>query len=361
MMQDARDGKPRSIGCWALGLLAGLWLACGIALAHTAGMTGYAKISIAGQTVRFAITFPTDALATDGSVRDLSDVADAVAQHVRITSDGTDCASVPPEVRLPAPERASFDVVVHYACAVPVRNLEIRDGLDAVLGADYHTIADIEWPGGARRVVFEQDQRSASVSLADDAGEETQAAAGTLASYFALGVEHILLGLDHVLFVIALILPGGRLLSLAAMITAFTVAHSITLALSVLDIMTVPAWIVEPVIALSIAYVAFENLAMRSAVSRRWAVSFIFGLVHGFGFAGALAEVGLPASALVAALVGFNLGVEAGQLLIIAVLLALLVWLQKFAWKPRVAKASSIAIMAVGLALLTERVLTVSI
>lgn len=360
-MQEVRSGKPRSIGCWTPGWLAGLWLACGIALAHTAGMTGYAKLSISGQTVRFAITLPTDVLASGGAGRDLNDIADAVRRHIRITTDGTDCASVPAEVRPPAPERASFDVVVHYACVAPVRNLEIRDDLDAVLGADYHTIADIEWPGGARRVVFEQNQRSASLSLADDEAREKTVPAGTLASYFALGVEHILLGLDHVLFVIALILPGGRLLSLAAMITAFTVAHSITLALSVLDIMAVPAWIVEPVIALSIAYVAFENLAMRSAVSRRWAVSFIFGLVHGFGFAGALAEVGLPASALVAALIGFNLGVEAGQLLIVVVLLALLVWLQNSTWKPRVAKASSIAILAVGLVLLTERVLTVSI
>jgi hypothetical protein len=86
-------------------------------------------------------------------------------------------------------------------------------------------------------------------------------------------------------------------------------------------------------------------------------VSFLFGLVHGFGFAGALAEVGLPTSGLVAALVGFNLGVEAGQMLIVAVLLPLLIWLQRFPWEPRLAKVSSTVIMAVGLALLSERAL----
>ena len=110
-------------------------------------------------------------------------------------------------------------------------------------------------------------------------------------------------------------------------------------------------------IALSIAYVAFENLTMKSVVSRRWAVSFLFGLVHGFGFAGALAEVGLPASGLAAALVGFNLGVEAGQALIIGVLLPLIIWLQRFPWEPLLTKVSSIAIMAVGLVLLAERAL----
>ena len=149
----------------------------------------------------------------------------------------------------------------------------------------------------------------------------------------------------------------GRLLSLIAIVTAFTVAHSITLALSVLGLVTLPSQIVEPVIALSIAYVAFENLTTKSMVSRRWAVSFLFGLVHGFGFAGALAEVGLPASGLAAALVGFNIGVEAGQALIVSLLLPLLIWLQRFPWEPRLIKISSTAIMAVGLALLTERAL----
>jgi hydrogenase/urease accessory protein HupE len=176
-------------------------------------------------------------------------------------------------------------------------------------------------------------------------------------SYFGIGVEHILTGFDHVLFIIALILPGGSLWSLAAMVTAFTVAHSITLALSVLGIATLPSQIVEPVIALSIAYVAFENLALKRAPSRRWAVSFLFGLVHGFGFAGALAEVGLPAGGLAAALIGFNLGVEAGQLLIVAILLPILIWLQRFPWEKRLAQVSSGAIMAVGLLLLAERAL----
>jgi hypothetical protein len=160
-----------------------------------------------------------------------------------------------------------------------------------------------------------------------------------------------------VLFVVALLLRGGRLLSLVAIVTAFTVAHSITLLLSVLGFITLPARIVEPVIALSIAYVAFENLTTKSVVSRRWLVSFVFGLVHGFGFAGALAEVGLPASGLAAALVGFNLGVEAGQALIVGVMLPLITWLQRFPWEPRIMKFSSIAIMLIGIVLLAERAL----
>jgi HupE / UreJ protein len=340
---------------WLLGLLAALCLVLGPAVAHKGGTTGYATVSVAGQTVRYAVTLPADGVLLDSAVaKDLRDLAAAFARHVMIAADGTACAGVPAQVRPSSPQRASIEVVVLYACAAPIRNLSIRDGSDAVLGPDHHTIADIEWPGGTQQVVFESEHREAHIAITSNAQPQS-GAASTFTSYFGIGVEHILLGFDHVLFIVALILPGGSLISIAAMVTAFTVAHSLTLALSVLNILTLPPQIVEPVIALSIAYVALENLTGKNALSRRWAVSFLFGLVHGFGFAGALAEVGLPPSGLLSALVGFNLGVEAGQLLIVAVLLPLLIWLQRFPWEPRLAKVSSSAIMAAGLALLAER------
>ena len=341
---------------WATGLLAAVSVVFGPAIAHKGGTTGHATVSVAGQTVRYALTLPGDGLISGEATRDLRDFAAAVTRHVAVEADGAACAGVPAEIRPPSPGRASIEVVVLYACAAPIRTLSIRDGIDAVLGIDHHTIADIQWSGGAKQVVFEKEHRLVSIAITGNAPPEHRAAS-TFVSYLGLGVEHILLGFDHVLFVIALILRGGRLLSLIAIVTAFTVAHSITLALSVLGLVTLPSQIVEPVIALSIAYVAFENLTTKSMVSRRWAVSFLFGLVHGFGFAGALAEVGLPASGLAAALVGFNIGVEAGQALIVSLLLPLLIWLQRFPWEPRLIKISSTAIMAVGLALLTERAL----
>jgi HupE / UreJ protein len=341
-----RRGWPFLVALCLLGTAAG---------AHKAGTTGYASIAVAGQTVRFAMTLPTEGVLSETSQPTLRELAAAIARHVVVGADGAACAGVPGEVRPPSPGRANVEIVVLYACAAPIGQLAIRDDTAAVLGADHHTIADIAWPGGATQVVFERDQREANIAVA--AKRPAGGTASTLASYFGIGAEHILLGFDHVLFIVALILPGGSLLSLVGMVTAFTVAHSITLALSVLGIVSLPSQIVEPVIALSIAYVAFENLALQSAPSRRWAVSFLFGLVHGFGFAGALSEVGLPTSGLIAALVGFNLGVEAGQMLIVAVLLPLLLWLQRFTWEPRLAQLSSMAIMVVGLALLAERAL----
>ena len=151
------------------------------------------------------------------------------------------------------------------------------------------------------------------------------------AGYFVMGVEHILLGIDHLLFVLGLVLIIQSVGLLVRTITAFTVAHSITLALATLGVVHVPQAPVEAVIALSILFLASELERQRrgevgSTASRPWLVAFSFGLLHGFGFAGALAEVGLPDADIPLALLMFNLGIEAGQLLFVAGVLALL-WL----------------------------------
>jgi hydrogenase/urease accessory protein HupE len=172
-----------------------------------------------------------------------------------------------------------------------------------------------------------------------------------------MGVEHILTGFDHIMFLLALMLRGGRLRSLLGIVTAFTVAHSITLSLAVLHVATLPSRVVEPLIALSIAYVALENMLFRRLPSRRWAVSFGFGLVHGFGFAGALIELGLPRRSLVEALVFFNVGVEAGQAMIIALLLPGLIWVYRLAWERRVVSAFSAVLFLAALALFVDRAL----
>ena len=148
------------------------------------------------------------------------------------------------------------------------------------------------------------------------------------ATYLKLGVEHILLGIDHLLFVLALILIAPNTRQLIKAITAFTVAHSITLAAATLGFVHVPPTPVEAAIALSIAFVAAEIVRAREgkagiAARAPWIVAFAFGLLHGFGFAGALSEIGLPAGHIPVALLFFNVGVEIGQLLFVAVVLGL--------------------------------------
>jgi hydrogenase/urease accessory protein HupE len=150
--------------------------------------------------------------------------------------------------------------------------------------------------------------------------------------YFVLGVEHILLGIDHLLFVLALLIITKGLWALVKTVTAFTIAHSITLALATLGIVNLPSAPIEAIIALSIVFVAAEIVHARQgrpgiAARAPWIVAFVFGLLHGFGFAGALSEVGLPPDHVPLALLFFNLGVEAGQLVFVAAMLVLVaVW-----------------------------------
>jgi len=166
-------------------------------------------------------------------------------------------------------------------------------------------------------------------------------------AYTVLGVEHILSGYDHLMFVFALLFLVGFNRRLVWTITAFTAAHSVTLALAALGLLTLRSPPVEATIALSIVLVAGEALHGRATLSRRWPalVAFLFGLVHGLGFAGALKEIGLPQNYLSVALVTFNAGVELGQLLVVGV--AFLVY-RAAAGLPKLAVARTPALYAIG-------------
>ena len=172
-----------------------------------------------------------------------------------------------------------------------------------------------------------------------------------VAAYLTLGVEHLAFGIDHVLFVIGLVLFIPSRWALLKTITAFTLAHSITLALSVLELVRLPQGPVEAVIALSILFLARE-LTMpeerRSALTRGrpWIMALLFGLLHGFGFAGALADIGLPRDQLALSLFLFNIGIEIGQILIIAILLLLLWAARRIAGN--VARAERVFVYGMG-------------
>jgi len=169
--------------------------------------------------------------------------------------------------------------------------------------------------------------------------------------YLLLGYTHILpKGLDHILFVLGIFLLSPRLKTMLLQVTAFTVAHSITLGLSIYGLVSLPSRIVEPLIALSIAYVAIENLVTRELQPWRLALVFTFGLLHGLGFAGVLRELGLPRDEFLTGLLTFNLGVEGGQLTVIAVAM-LLVWpfVQRGWYRHRVVIPASLVIAAIGI------------
>ena len=334
--------------------------ATGPAAAHTGGSTGYASIAIDGAGARYTLTLwpatlPPEVAETirlaraPGARRD--QLLGWVRDKVTLTAQGRRCEPGSGSVSEAAASAESVTVVVDYACGAEIRDLGIRDDLTAVLGADYHTLARVDAPGQTTQFAFSADARETRVELHGAGGSR-----GFL-SFVLLGIEHILTGWDHLLFLLGLLLCGGGWFSLAKIITAFTLAHSVTLALAVLDIVTLPDRLVEAVIALSIAFVAAENIFMRPVVSRRWMVSFAFGLVHGFGFSSALRELGLPARGLLLSLFGFNLGVEIGQGLVVAVALPALFLLRRTRWELSVVKGSSLAILVAGLVLFVERAL----
>jgi hypothetical protein len=205
-----------------------------------------------------------------------------------------------------------------------------------------------------------------SLRLTADAPVQTFSGGGTfLMAYFGLGVEHLVLGLDHILFVLGLVLLVQGWRSLIWVITAFTLAHSLTLGLSMLGRISAPSAVVEAIIALSILFVAIELLQppeKRSALAARYpqAMAFGFGLLHGFGFAGVLGEIGLPRDVELAALALFNIGLEVGQLLVVAAMVLFMRFVKPALlahekWAPALQQVPIIAIGGISVYWLLDR------
>lgn len=281
----------------------------------------------------------------------------AVVQRIIVTADGVRCNGTVLDA-LPV-EGDGVLLRARYSCATRPSVVDVDIGLFGDLSHGHRHLASIRGGGGTTdAVAFASSPRfSLAVGGGNDPAVQTAAKGSSSAgSMFLLGIEHILTGYDHLVFLLGLVLVGGRVRSLIGVVTAFTVAHSITLALAALGIWAPSPRIVEPAIALSIAYVGIENFFVKNA-EKRWRITFPFGLIHGFGFAGALAEIDLPRAKVPLALLMFNLGVEAGQLAAIAVVLPLvLLGLRREGFRKWVTVPLSVAIIAAGLIWFVARV-----
>jgi len=173
--------------------------------------------------------------------------------------------------------------------------------------------------------------------------------------FLRLGIEHIFLGYDHICFLLALIVVS-RLGELVKIITSFTIAHSITLILAALKVVTLPQRFIECGVAATIVYVAVENL-WRKNITHRWMLTFVFGLIHGFSFANVLAGLGLPREATIRCLLSFNVGVEIGQLIIVLTALPLVLLVSKQSYGAKVKMAVSVIVAIFGLGWFIERAL----
>jgi hydrogenase/urease accessory protein HupE len=185
-----------------------------------------------------------------------------------------------------------------------------------------------------------------------------QGAFAVIAKFLPAGIHHILIGPDHLLFLVGLLLLGGTIRQLALVVTSFTVAHSITLSLAALNIVSPPARVIEPAIALSIVYVGADNLLVREGRDVRAWIAFAFGFIHGFGFANVLREMDLPARALGWSLFAFNVGVEIGQLIVVVIVASALAWLRSrsAAAGRQLAFAGSVVVIAAGAFWFIQRV-----
>ena len=186
----------------------------------------------------------------------------------------------------------------------------------------------------------------------------TQGALEVMKTFIPSGIHHIMIGPDHILFLVGLLLLGGTWVALVRIVTAFTVGHSVTLSLAALNVMSPPASVIEPAIALSIVFVGADNLVRGDGRDLRAWVALVFGLVHGFGFANVLREFGLPAEALGWSLFSFNVGVEIGQLAIVLLVASMLASVRRYSDRLRyvVAFAGSIVVIAAGIYWFVERV-----
>lgn len=245
---------------------------------------------------------------------------------------------------------ARVSVEIEFTCDASHGRLEIAEDWSELLGEHYRTLGNLRTANGERQVSFEEPSRKVTIDV------DRPVATGWF-DFVKLGIEHIITGYDHLLFLVVLLATARGFWSVIRIITAFTLAHSVTLSIATLDILTVPERIIEPLIAASIVWVALENLLVTEPDRHRWIWSFVFGLVHGFGFATALGELGLKGSGIVRALVGFNVGVEIGQLIFVAMFLPALTVLKRGRGATLTPRIASVAVAIVGSYWLGERII----
>jgi len=308
-------------------------------------VTGHWDIAL--RDLDFALTLDADGdgAITWGEVRQRhADIAAYAAARLQVTADGSPCTLQVGAQLVDEHTDGAYSVLpLRAQCALPLHQapeaLTLRYTLFADLDPQHRGLLNLSALGQTRTAILGPQAALQTFKLAE------ASALQQFVDYLHEGVWHIWIGFDHILFLVSLLLPAvgvwaavthtGQLprwqpvsrfsaafWDVLRIVTAFTVAHSITLSLAVLGLVTLPSRLVESAIAASVVAAALNNI-WPLVRGRRWMVAFLFGLVHGFGFASVLADLGLPQGALAVALVGFNVGVELGQLAIVAAFLPL--------------------------------------
>lgn len=332
--------------------------------AHWADLA-VAEIVIGKTQTQITLTIPTGliALADDNHDSQLSEVEfhthqaelkDFLGDNLRLT-DGkgnrgaltikpSETAILPLTIQGNASSHSTL--LLTYTWSLPTPGLTINYDLFLPGVSTARCLATILQAGESQTFVFTPENRRFSL-IHDSVWQQTW-------SFMLLGIEHILTGYDHIVFLLSLLIMGNGLSYLFKVVTAFTLSHSVALALAVLNIVTLPVRLVESAIALTIIYVASENLWQKN-LQWRWLLTFCFGLIHGLGFAGILKGINIPQSNLALSLVSFNVGVEIGQVVIVASAFFLLRNLHRYSWELTFRRLVSACIIAVGLFWFVQR------
>jgi hydrogenase/urease accessory protein HupE len=329
----------------AIALLLGLVLSFALAIpsqAHWADLA-VADIQIRERDVELNLTIPTGLVDRfdDDRNRKLSaleitkhqdDLQEFFNQKIRLTAAGqtqstltvrsTVAKNLQPNL-IATPDTHS-NLLLKYRWAEPLSQLQMNYDLFVPGVNTARCLAQVFRDGKVDNIVLTPTAKNAALI---DAPILQQ-----ISSFVGLGIEHILTGYDHILFLVSLLMLGGGLRYLLKVVTAFSISHSITLTLAVLNIISVPSRWVEIFIALSIAYIAAENLWRKEPNLARWQLAFGFGLIHGLGFSSALQELELPRNNLAVSLVSFSAGIEIGQISIVLLTYLCLSYLRKFPW-----------------------------
>jgi hydrogenase/urease accessory protein HupE len=331
------------------------------------------RVCLAGRLLILILTLATSVSAHDPGLSSLRLTASANHLEAKLTFSRSELAPLATSLDRPALEKLGSSLVeiesggsslpshieaieinessnaIHFTLTFPNARgslLSVRSMLLSRLALGHRQFASLVDADG--RVLHEQllDARNSEFQASVSAARSVL---GTFLQPLTTGIEHILTGYDHLAFLLALLLAATSVREVTRIITSFTIAHSITLAMAALDVVSITSIVVEPLIAVSIVFVGIENL-LRSQPRGRWMLTFGFGLIHGFGFASALKEMGIGRGLQAAVpLLSFNLGVEAGQLAIAAAVLPL-IWMlrRRPTFVIRLAPACSLLIALAG-------------
>jgi hydrogenase/urease accessory protein HupE len=354
----------RSLFCWGLGLSIVLTLAIPTQ-AHWADLA-VADIQIWERDVDINLTIPTGLVAQfdDDKNRQLSaseitkhqtDLQQFFNQKIQLTAAGqkndtlmvrsTVAKNLPSNI-IATPDTHS-NLLLQYHWAQPIEQLQMHYDLFVPGANSARCLAQVVRADRVENLVLTPTTKNVALIDAPIAQQ--------ISSFVSLGIEHIWTGYDHILFLVSLLMLGGGLRYLLKVVTAFSLSHSITLTLAVLNIISVPSRWVEIIIALSIAYIAAENLWRKEPNKARWQLAFGFGLIHGLGFSSALQELELPRNNLITSLASFSLGIELGQFAIVLIIYFALSYLRKFPWDLTIRRLISAGVLVMSAIWVWER------